>query len=573
MIAKRLAGRLARVTRVLLELPGALRAVGGGARLWRATVSAGGARNAYDVLYHYVALGPREQARRYRRWVARTEATPDEYPSNVILAASLRGLDERGFRLAVANIRASAGTATVVLDAPPPRLRQALDAFRGSGARALPNVDMADLVIGDAAGIVFLRSGSCPRRDSLGAITRALDDGADVVYGDADQIDAKGVRGRPYFKPDFSPDLLFHEDYLSDCVAVSRRIWNGDWRFDDPHGSVLRLTQSAGRIDHLPIILSHAHIGAPRAPTPPPDCLGELLRSRYGPGASVDILPSGWRCGFARPSRARVTVVIPTRDRIDLLAPCVDSLYATNAEGGFDVIIVDNGSSKPETRDWLARMRRERRDLRVLAADIEFNWSRLNNLAIAEAGGDVFVLLNNDTVSKTRGWLARVAEYAMRDDVGVVGPLLLFPDGTIQHAGVVVGYGGCADHMFSGTSPAVDRLMFVSPRVPRNVSLVTGACLAVSRRVVDAIGLFDESYRVVGGDGEFCLRAHGEGLRNVYLPEIVLLHHESQSRSRVDPATDTERFRRLVADRMPRDPYYNPNLTLTSLFPSLSAMP
>jgi len=265
--------------------------------------------------------------------------------------------------------------------------------------------------------------------------------------------------------------------------------------------------------------------------------------------------------------------VIPTRDRVDLLDPCVDSLYATNAGEDFDVILVDNGSRSAETRAWLERTERDRENFRVLTADFEFNWSRLNNLAIAEAGGDVFVLLNNDTVSRTQGWLGRIAEYAMRKDVGVVGPLLLFPDGTIQHAGVVVGYGGCADHLFNGTSPAVDRLMFVSPLVPRNVSLVTGACLAVSRRVVDAIGAFDEAYRVVGSDGEFCLRAHLAGLRNVYLPEIVLLHHESQSRGRSDPESDTERLRRLVADRMPRDPFYNPNLSLSSLFPSLSAEP
>ena len=569
-----LAGRLARGARVLLELPGTYRVVGGGAKLLRGMASAGSARNAYDVLYHYVSLGLREQARRYCQWVARTETTEDAYPANVILAASLDGLEDRHLRLTVANIRASVRGGTVILNAETPRLQGALDALRVNGVRALPMAAMADALIGDAAGIVFLGRGYCLHRNSLSAITRALDDGADVVYGDADRLDVKGVRGCPYFKPDFSPDLLFHEDYLSDCIGVSRRIWNGEWRFDDPHGSVLRMAVAARRIDHLPVILSHALTGGPKKPSlRPPEYLEELLRGRYGPAAGIEATPSGWRCRFRTAVPAHVTVVIPTRDRIDLLAPCVDSLYATNAGGVFDVIVVDNGSREPATREWLARVERDRADFRVLAADIEFNWSRLNNLAIAEAGGDVVVLLNNDTVSKTCGWLDRIAEYAMRDDVGVVGPLLLYPDGTIQHAGVVVGYGGCSDHLFNGTSPAVNRLMFVSPMVPRNVSLVTGACLAVSRKVIDSIGLFDEAYRVVGSDGEFCLRAHRMGLRNVYLPEIVLLHHESQSRSRSDPASDTERLRRLVADQMPHDPFYNPNLTLASLYPSLSAQP
>ena len=537
----------------------------------RAMVSAGGPRKAYDVLYHYVALGLPEQARRYRRWLAGNDNTEDAHTVNVVLAVSLVGLGERRLRLTVDNIAASARDSTVIVDAEAPRLQRTLDALGRKGIRALPASTMADAPIMDAAGIVFLGRGSWLHRNSLGAITRALDDGADVVYGDADRLDAKGGRRRPYFKPDFSRDLLFHEDYLSDCVGISRRIWDGKWRFDEPHGSVLRMAEAADRIDHLPVILTHALARPNRQPPRPPDCLEEVLRGRYGPRAGVELTPAGWRCRFGSAVPTRVTVVIPTRDRVDLLAPCVDSLYATNAGFEFEVIVVDNGSRDPATREWLSRMQRERPDFRVLAADIEFNWSRLNNHAIAEARGDVLVLLNNDTVSKTHGWLGRIAEYALRDDVGVVGPLLRFPDGTIQHAGVVVGYGGCADHLFNGTSPADEHLMFVSPMVPRNVSLVTGACLAVSRNVIESIGPLDEAYRVVGGDAEFCLRAHLKGLHNVYLPEIALLHHESQSRSRSDPISDTERLRRLVAEQMPRDPFYNPNLSLSSLYPSLPA--
>ena len=265
-----------------------------------------------------------------------------------------------------------------------------------------------------------------------------------------------------------------------------------------------------------------------------------------------------------------MTVVIPTRDRLDLLAPCVGSLYVTNAANQFDVILVDNGSRQPRTREWLSRMEGEHENFRVLAADIEFNWSRLNNLAIAEAAGDVLVFLNNDTVSTTDGWLARMAEYAMRKDVGVVGPLLLFEDGTIQHAGVVVGYGGRAGHVYSGVRPDDNSGIFVSPTVSRNVATVTGACLAVRREVIDTIGGFNEAYGIVGNDTEFCLRAHLAGFSNVYLPEVVLLHHESQSRGRSDPESDNDRLERFVADHIPRDPFYNPNLTLSSLHPSLS---
>lgn len=443
---------------------------------------------------------------------------------------------------------------------------------RGVEAHQMPAAGPGpELLPVDSLGVVVLGRACCLHRDTLGAMTRALMAGADMVYGDSDRIDTKGRRQLPYFKPDYSPDLLFHEDYISDCVGISRRIWDGKWRFDDPYASVLRIAETATRIEHLPAVLSHAMAGRREPRAAPPACLEKLLRGRYGRDAGVEATPSGWRCRFRPEGQAQVTVVIPTRDRLDLLAPCVDSLYATNAVDGFDVILVDNGSRQPRTREWLSRMESERENFRVLAADIEFNWSRLNNLAIGEATGDVLVFLNNDTVSTTDGWLARMAEYAMRKDVGVVGPLLLFEDGTIQHAGVVVGYGGRAGHVYSGVRPEDVSGIFVSPMVSRNVATVTGACLAVSRDVIDTIGDFDEAYGIVGNDVEFCLRAHLAGFSNVYLPEIVLLHHESQSRGRIDPESDNDRLERFIADHIPRDPFYNPNLTLSSLHPSLSA--
>ena len=535
---------------------------------------AGGLRRACWVLIDYTSLSPREQARRYRRWIEVTEAERDEYSVKVVLAVSFRGLDDDQFKFMVANLIETARCAKVLVDVESPRL-DALGELRARGVMAYPMATEtgADVLPADSFGIVFLSHACCLHRNSLSAMTRALEAGADVVYGDSDRIDIERTRRLPYFKPDFSPDLLFHEDYISDCVGISRRIWDGEWCFDDPYASVLRTVEAASRIEHVPAILSHAMAGAKKTPSAPPECLEKLLRGRYGLCAGVEVTPSGWRCRFGTEVQAHVTVVIPTRDRLDLLAPCVDSLYATNAGSGFDVILVDNGSRQPQTREWLGRMEREREDFRVLAADTEFNWSHLNNLAIAEARGDVFVFLNNDTVSITEGWLARIAEYATRIDVGVVGALLLFEDGTVQHAGVVVGYGGRAGHVYSGVRPDDNGGIFVSPGVSRNVATVTGACLAVSRNVMDTIGVFNEAYRIVGNDTEFCLRAHLAGLSNVYLPEIVLLHHESQSRGRSDPPSDNDQLERFIAEHMPRDPFYNPNLTLSSLYPSLSAEP
>lgn len=560
--------RLLRFLRVVRDLPGSWRARRGARGLLRALLRAGGLRRAYGVLIDYTSLYPGEQARRYRRWIDVTEAGSGGQPVRVAVAVSFRRLDDRQFGSVLANLIEIAGCARVFVDIEPGR-DDSLGQLRARGVDAHPMAGECRLP-DDALGVVFPGPACCLHPNSLGAITRALAAGADLVYGDSDQIDMEGNRELPYFKPDFSPDLLFHQDYMSDCVGISRRIWDGTWRFDDPYASVLRSVEAASRVEHLPAILSHALAGAVCTPPAPPDCLEPLLQRRYGSCARVEATPSGWRCRFGNGAGTRVTVVIPTRDRIDLLAPCVDSLYATNAGDEFEVIVVDNGSSKRETRAWLERMERDCGNFRTLTADVEFNWSRLNNLAMAEATGDVFVFLNNDTVSMTDGWLARIAEYATRRDVGVVGALLLFGDGTIQHAGVVVGYGGRAGHVYSGVRPADVSGTFVPPTVPRNVATVTGACLAVSRNVTEAIGVFNEDYRIVGNDTEFCLRAHLAGLRNVYLPEIVLLHHESQSRGRSDPQADNDRLERFIAEHLPRDPYYNPNLTLSSLHPGLS---
>ena len=560
--------RLLRFLRVVRDLPGSWLARRGARGLLRALVRAGGLRRAYGVLIDYTSLYPGEQARRYRRWIDATEAGSGGQPVRVVVAVSFRGLDDEQFGSIFANLIETTPCARVFVDVDPER-HDSLGELRAHGVDAHPMAGECRLPA-DALGVVLPGRACCLHPNSLAAITRALDAGADLVYGDSDQIDAEGNRQLPYFKPDYSPDLLFHQDYMSDCVGISCRIWDGTWRFDNPYASVLRSVEAASCVEHLPAILSHALAGAVRTPPAPPDCLEPLLQRRYGSSARVEATPSGWRCRFGNGARAHVSVVIPTRDRIDLLAPCVDSLYATNAGSGFEIIVVDNGSREPETHEWLGRMERDRGDFRTLTADIEFNWSRLNNLAMADAAGDVFVFLNNDTVSMTDGWLARIAEYASREDVGVVGALLLFGDGTIQHAGVVVGYGGRAGHVYSGVRPEDASGAFVPPTVPRNVATVTGACLAVSRNVVETIGVFNEDYRIVGNDTEFCLRAHLAGLHNVYLPEIVLLHHESQSRGRSDPQSDNERLERFIAKHLPRDPYYNPNLTLSSLHPGLS---
>lgn len=553
-----------RLILVAANLRCALRVTGGWLDLLRQLLRAsqGGWRQTYGMLIGLVALGGRGLDRRYRRWLRGAESCFERSSrTDLALVVSLRHIDEAAYDGVMANLCAQTGGTTVFVDAAAPRLEQALARLRESGLVALPahsGVDCPALDDG-CIGVVFLGQGSGLSPFAIDAIGQALEQGAELVYGDADEIDARGRRQRPRFKPGFSPDLLFYEDYLSDCLGVSRDLLRrvGAWDLDDRHGTVLRWVGATAHVAHVPTVLSHSH--GRDAPGKPPTSLSTILRERYGNGSNVETTPDGWRCRFAVNDDATITVVVPTRDRLDLLRPCVESLYRANDPSRFELLVVDNRSEDHATLEWLAHTALSRPRCRVLRADCDFNWCALNNLAASVSEGNVFVFLNNDTVSVTADWLRRLAEYAQRQDVGAVGPMLLYADGSIQSAGIVVGYGDRADQLYRGTRPDFDDHAFVSPRQPRNVAAIAGACLAVSRNTFDEVGRFDDEYPIAG-DVEFCLRAHSRGLYNVYAADVTLVHHESGTRGRHGEDVDARKLARLVVREMPHDPFYNPNL-------------
>ena len=410
---------------------------------------------------------------------------------------------------------------------------------------------------------LLLRPGAVPAAFSPPRLSATTPPATTLLYGDEDHIDAAGRRCRPIFKPGFSPDLLLASDYLGSLLAPLPllRACAGE-RLADHHSLALRLVEQANEVRHVPTVLAHRFCCAAE-PAAPPAYLPTFLRNRYGAGAGAHAVAGGrppWRCAFG--NRARVSVIVPTRDRVALLRRCVEGVFATNS-GDFEIVVLDNGSREQRTRAWLAEAQAKWARLRVVPAPGAFNWSRLNNLGIAHASGDVFVFLNNDTEPHSAGcpeWLARLADVALRPDVGAVGPLLLYAGGHIQHAGVVVGADASTDHVFRGALPKINRHVFVSPLLPRNVAAVTGACMAFSRRALDAIGNFDENYRVAGGDVEICVRAMTRGLVNVYLPDVALLHLESRTRGRRDPGADVRRLRAFLAEHCPQDPYHHPQL-------------
>ena len=513
---------------------------------------------------------------RYRRWLRKRPpaALPD---GRVLVLASAVGIDAEGlsaFLDLVAANRHALADVIVLVDShgTPPGFADGIEVVAAENASpdAMVAVMRERILPGGSPHVyryvAFLAPGCVPGQMPF----RSRDGEKLVIYGDEDAMDDKGGRGQPFFKPGFSPDLLLHEDYLSSCLAVTSGLADAmeNTPIGDFHSLALMLVEQAEEVRHVDAFVAHRSSRA--RPGAAPSYLGRYLHNRYGPKASVATRADGWVCHYGQQSRF-VSVIIPTRDRIDLLAPCIDGLYATNAPGSFEAIVLDNGSTEPQTRQWLADAEARLPEFRVVNAPGTFNWSWLNNLGMAHAKGDVFVFLNNDTEPTHEHWLARLADVACRPDVGVVGALLLYPNGRIQHAGVVTGFSGLAAHVYCGVDPESDGHLFVSPTVPRNVAAVTGACLAISRDRIETIGGFDEAYRISGGDVELCIRAMVRGFVNVYLPEVRLIHHESQSRKREDPETDVNRLRELVAEQCPQDPYYNVNLSLTSLYPSYAS--
>lgn len=400
---------------------------------------------------------------------------------------------------------------------------------------------------------------------------------ADMVYSDEDKLDIEGNRVDPFFKPDWSPDQFFCHMYtchfgvyrreLVERVGGFRKGFEGSQDYD----LVLRLTEAmdAANIHHIPRILYHwrkipgstaERYDVKDSDKPSLKALAEAAERRW-PGATVakGRLPGTFRVRRPVPADTRVSIIIPTRDKLELLQPCVESIMARADYPDYEIIVVDNRSEEPETLQYLRELAGRDR-CRVLTWDRPFNFSAINNMAAREAGGNVLLFLNNDTEVKGDAWLVPMLEFALREDVGAVGPKLLFEDSGIQHAGIILGLGGIANHAFYGL-PLMRPSYFGLAEVIRNCSAVTGACLMIRREVFEAAGGFDETNCPIAyNDVDLCLRLREQGYLHVYTPFATLFHYESVSRGKKkDPEAGYMRER--WGAKLEQDPYYNPNFS------------
>lgn len=435
-----------------------------------------------------------------------------------------------------------------------------------------PDLILAALEASTGEYILRLEAGDQPAPRLLAEVARRLagTPRPQIVYCDEDHLVPDGrTRQTPFFKPDWSPELLLSTDYLAHAAfqrGALEQAWNQALaEAPDEVGweaLVLRCAESAQAIVHLPKVLYHAGPGATAAGASPARlrALAAHLQ-RAGLAAAQAAIEEYGQVRVTWPAGDRlVSIIIPTRDKVELLRKCVESIAARTRYPDYEIVLVDNGSQQAETHQYYDRLRQDPRVRRVEFPG-EFNYSAANNLGARQAGGEILLFLNNDTEIINPDWLEELARWAARPEVGIVGAQLLYPDGTIQHAGIVVGMEGHGSHVFAG-GRAGDWTPFGPAEWYRNVSAVTGACLAVRREVFQAIGGFDEAYQLVFNDIEICQRARAHGYRVVYTPYARLIHHEGQTRFSHIPAADIQLgYAHLKAAVARGDPYYNPNLS------------
>ena len=419
-----------------------------------------------------------------------------------------------------------------------------------------------------------------------------------LIYSDEDKLDSQGRRCDPHFKTDWNPDLFPAQNFVSHLSLISTTLvrevggFRTGYEGAQDYDLVLRCTErlTPAQIHHIPRVLYHwrcstestasfgdskpyAHDAALRAVAEHFQRTGlsevKLTRHRRLYRRVVFSVP---------PDQPLVSIIIPTRDHFTFLRRCVESLVNKTAYRNFEIVVIDNGSREKEATSYLAKLQSSGQ-ARVLRVDEPFNYSRLNNLAVAQARGEYVALLNDDLEIVDPEWLSEMLSHACRPEIGAVGALLRYPDGRIQHGGVILGQRGIGAHAHAGL---VDEDGYFSrPHLVQNFSAVTAACLLTRKKVYQQAGGLNETYLTIAfNDVDFCLRLQQHGLRILWTPFAELRHYESSSRGPEDTLAKQERFAGEVqymldtwGHALRNDPFYNPNLALDKQLFSLAFPP
>ncbi len=414
---------------------------------------------------------------------------------------------------------------------------------------------------------------------------------ADMIYSDEDHIDSKGKLIDPHFKPDWSPDLFLSGMYTCHFGVYRRNIIEniGGFRMgfegSQDYDLVLRLTEKTDRIYHIPKILYHwrktpgstaaRYQSKGYADTNAIKALEDALKRRNIKG---EVLPGRFP-GLFRVRREiigspSVSIIIPTKDRPDILRKCIESIKKKTVYENYEIIIVDNSSKDPNAKNYLENISKSN-NIRTLKYENPFNFSAINNYAARNSNSDYLLFLNNDIEVISPEWLSAMLEHAQRREVGAVGCKLIYPNNTIQHAGVILGITGTpglpgvAGHSHKHL-PNKAHGYFHRPHMIQDLSAVTAACMMVRKNVFEEAGGFDEKLGVAFNDVDLCLKIRQKGYLIIYTPYAELYHYESLSRGYEDDPEKQRRFSGEVKYMREKwgqiidkgDPYYNPNLSL-----------
>jgi glycosyltransferase involved in cell wall biosynthesis len=409
---------------------------------------------------------------------------------------------------------------------------------------------------------------------------------ADMIYSDEDKIDEVGNRREPFFKPDWCPDSFLGRMYICHLGIYRRSIINqiGGFRVgyegSQDYDLVLRFTEKTDQIFHIPKILYHWRIhqqsaasgpdAKPYAYTAAQKALTDALERR-GEAGIVENIPGYWghySIRYKILEYKRVSIIILTRDLEQDLNQCLTSIFTNSSYPNYEVILISNGGTEACTPEVVQTWReREPERFQYHRLDIPFNCSKLNNYGVSKAAGKYLLFLNNDTEVITPDWIEAMVEQAQRPSIGAVGATLLYPDNTIQHAGIVMGLGALAGHVFNRL-PHPSSGYFGQLLTANNYSAVTAACMMCRREVFESVGGFNEQLAVALNDVDFCLTILEKGYRNLCTPHAVLYHHESENRRHEDLSEKQVGFleeREYIKQRWKEiydhDPCYSPHLS------------
>ncbi len=407
---------------------------------------------------------------------------------------------------------------------------------------------------------------------------------ADMIYSDEDKIQEDGKLREPFFKPDWCPDSFLSRMYTSHLGIYRRSLLNdiGGFRVgyegSQDYDLVLRLTEKTENIFHTPKVLYHWRIHSEStasrlssksyATDAAHKALSDALQRRGESGRVIPISGGHHIVRYDIKDFNRVSIIIPTKNLGHILDKCLTSIFEKTNYPNYEVLVIDNGSTEANTHKIINQWKvKQPYRFRCEVLDIPFNYSKINNYAVERAKGEYLLFLNNDTEVLTPDWMDAMVEQAQRPCIGAVGARLLYPDNTIQHAGVVLSVGGVAGHSHKHY-PSTAHGYFNQIQTINNYSAVTAACLMCRREVFKAVGGFEEDLSVAFNDVDFCIKIVEKGYRNIYLPHVVLYHYESKSRGYEDTPEKQARFTQEVMYIQSKwktstrhDPCYSSHLT------------